>query len=250
MSTFTLIAKAGGASEASENTLSAIEAALAVPAPPGVELAVEIDVRLSADGVPVAIHDARLERTTNGRGLVRAHAVRALRELRAGSADEPIPLLEEVLALCRARQHVLDLHERDDRSAALVLATLGRADANVLSRVIVASEHGAVIDTLRRAEPRIRSAATKHEAYRQLLCSWLGWQRLAPRGHTWIVPACHRGVEVVTPRFVSSARRFGDDVWVYVVDTPGELRRLRALGVSGCFTTRPSALVREFCASA
>jgi glycerophosphoryl diester phosphodiesterase len=102
-----------------------------------------------------------------------------------------------------------------------------------------------VIRALRAGEPRLRTAATKFEAYRQLLLSRLDLQRFAPRGHTWVVPVRHAGLEVTTARFVSSARRRGDDVWVFVVDDVREVSRLRALGVSGCFTTRPAALARQ-----
>jgi hypothetical protein len=60
-----------------------------------------------------------------------------------------------------------------------------------------------------------------------------------------MVPARHRGIEVVTPDFSESARRGGDELWVYVVDDAAEARRLRTLGASGCFTTRPRALCAE-----
>src|SRR5262245_27385801 len=64
--------------------------------------AVECDVHLSADGVPVVIHDETLERTTDGRGLVTAHTLEQLKALDAGRG-ETIPTLEELLAWCRDR---------------------------------------------------------------------------------------------------------------------------------------------------
>jgi glycerophosphoryl diester phosphodiesterase len=149
VSTFTLIAKAGGCGEASENTLTAIEAALAVRPPPQVSVAIEIDVRLSADGIPVVIHDARLERTTNGRGRVRAHGLQQLRRLRAGSADDRIPLLEEVFSLARERTIVVEVHDRGPQAAERVLWAIRRLDERALSRTIVASEHSDVIRHLR-----------------------------------------------------------------------------------------------------
>jgi len=244
VSTFTLIAKAAGSAEAPENTLSAVEAALAVRAPRGMDVAVEIDVRLSADGVPVAIHDARLERTTTGRGLVRAHCLADLRRFRSGAGDARIPLLEEVLELSRARRLVVDVHERGAESAERVLAAIRRSGGSAVRDAIVASEHGEVIMALRAREPRLQTAATKLEAYRKLLCCRLGVERFEPRGHTFMVPVRHAGIEVVTPRFVARTRRFGDDLWVFVIEDPRELSRLRALGVTGAFTTRPAALAR------
>jgi len=106
-----VIAHRGAAADAPENTLAAFELALAQGAD-----AIEFDVHLSADGVPVVIHDMRLDRTTSGKGLLRKHTLAALRRLDAGSwfnrrnpakarvsySAQRIPLLAEVLAMARA----------------------------------------------------------------------------------------------------------------------------------------------------
>jgi glycerophosphoryl diester phosphodiesterase len=97
VSTFLLIAKAGGSSEAAENTCEAIERAVGLPASGEVEVGVEIDLRLSADGHLAALHDASLERTTNGRGLVRAYRLQELCQLTAGERGERVPSLPAVL---------------------------------------------------------------------------------------------------------------------------------------------------------
>jgi len=75
-----ILAHRGASAEAPENTLAAFNLALQQGAD-----GVELDVRLSADGVPVVIHDVRLERTTNGAGRVDALGARELRRLDAGS---------------------------------------------------------------------------------------------------------------------------------------------------------------------
>lgn len=69
---------------------------------PGID-AMEFDVQLSKDGVPVLIHDYTVNRTTNGSGFVKDLTADQLRQLDAGSwfgsafAGEKIPLLDEVL---------------------------------------------------------------------------------------------------------------------------------------------------------
>ena len=249
VSTFTLIAKAGGSDEASENTCAALEAAVAVQLPPWAKLALEVDVRLSADGVPVVIHDARLERTTDGRGQVQELTLEQLRGLRAGRGGERVPSLEEVFDVVGERELVLDVHAGSAGSAECLLAALRRLGAPALSRVVVASEHASVVRSLRVQEPRLRTAATKPEAWRKLLLERVKLERWSPHGHTWMVPVVHRGLRVATPRFVASARHAGDDVWVYVVNDSAELLRLRNLGVTGCFTTRPAALARALVGS-
>lgn len=57
----------------------------------------------------------------------------------------------------------------------------------------------------------------------------------------------HMGLRVVTRRFVRSAARAGDPVWCYVVNEADEAERLRALGVAGCFSTRPVGLSQALC---
>ncbi|MCQ1538548.1 glycerophosphodiester phosphodiesterase [Methanocalculus taiwanensis] len=59
---------------------------------------VEIDVRISRDGVPVVIHDPTLDRTTDGTGFVRDYTLAELKALDAGEGER-IPTLAEVLAL-------------------------------------------------------------------------------------------------------------------------------------------------------
>ena len=89
-----IIGHRGGALEAPENTLAAVAHSKRVGAD-----WVELDVRLSADGVPVIIHDARLERTTSGQGEVAASKVSKLTKLAAGS-----PSLEpQLLAALQGR---------------------------------------------------------------------------------------------------------------------------------------------------
>lgn len=96
-----IVHRLGGAL-APENTL----AGLAIAARLGCK-AVEFDVMLSKDGVPLVIHDEMLERTTNGTGRVADHEANALRLLDAGSKHhaafdgEKIPTFVEVLDICQ-----------------------------------------------------------------------------------------------------------------------------------------------------
>ena len=92
-----IFAHRGASAHAPENTLAAFELALAQQAD-----ALELDVKLSADGHVVVIHDATVDRTTNGHGRVRDLSLADLKKLDAGSffsqafAGENIPTLDEV----------------------------------------------------------------------------------------------------------------------------------------------------------
>jgi glycerophosphoryl diester phosphodiesterase len=242
VSTFLLIAKAAGCGEAPENTCEAIARAASVRPPSGYELAIEIDLRLSRDDEFVALHDARLERTTDGRGWARRHSLRELCRLKAGPNAELVPTLFDVLEASADSPLLLDLHDDDAAAVAALSRSLARMRPGQRERLWVASEHSRLIEVLRRAEPALRTAATKLEAWRRLLLGRVGLARLAARGHVWIVPERHAGWQVVTPGFVEDARAAGDAVWVFVVDDAVALRRLRDWGVAGCLTTQPAQL--------
>ncbi len=99
-----LVAHRGNAREFPENTLPAFESALAL----GLRF-LELDVQLSADGVPIVFHDDRLERTTGQSGSVFDLRARELRQIGAGEPERfgarfdgtHIPLLQDVLVMLR-----------------------------------------------------------------------------------------------------------------------------------------------------
>ena len=99
MNDFFIWAHRGASASAPENTLAAFRAAEAAGA-----AGIELDVHLSADGVPVVIHDETVDRTTDGHGPVAALTLCRLRQLDAGRwfapafAGEALPTLEEILA--------------------------------------------------------------------------------------------------------------------------------------------------------
>jgi glycerophosphoryl diester phosphodiesterase len=99
-----VVAHRGASSTQPENTISSFQAAFHVGAP-----LVELDVRLSADGVAVVIHDPDVSRTTDGSGWVHEMTFEQLRTLNAGTPErpEPIPTLREVLEVARGRGGVV-----------------------------------------------------------------------------------------------------------------------------------------------
>ena len=93
-----VIGHRGAKAYAPENTLESIETAASL----GVQW-VELDVKLTRDGVPIIFHDEELDRTTNGSGLVAQTDYEDIRQLEAGSwyadsfAGVKIPTLEEAV---------------------------------------------------------------------------------------------------------------------------------------------------------
>ncbi len=115
------VAHRGWSGQAPENTLAAIQLAMKEPH----LFWIEIDVQLSKDNVPVVIHDYTLSRTTNGRGEVRVHTAQEMQQLDAGSwfdesfKGEPVPTLEQVLALTCGRCRLNIELKTDGRYAGL-----------------------------------------------------------------------------------------------------------------------------------
>jgi glycerophosphoryl diester phosphodiesterase len=121
-----LIAHRGASAERPEHTLASTRRAIEVGA-----TAVEVDVRTTKDGELVLLHDARVDKTTNGKGLVGDMTLAEVRALDAGShfsADyrgERVASLAEVLTECRDRIDVLlDLKESGDEYARRVVALI------------------------------------------------------------------------------------------------------------------------------
>jgi glycerophosphoryl diester phosphodiesterase len=237
-----IIAHRGDSAHRPENTLSSFASALEL----GAEL-VELDVQLSADGAVVVIHDASVDRTTDGRGHVREMALGALRRLSAGYplrfgaafAGERIPTLAEVLGLVRERARVMIEIKPDSVTAdaeggieALAVAEVRRAGME---------KDVALISFDRRALVRCR--------------------RLAPeiaRGHVFergnagefLAGAREAACEVVMPhkRLLSDdlrdrAREAGIKVATWVVDEPDELPALARFDLFGIGSNRPGVLL-------
>ena len=105
-----ICAHRGFSKAAPENTMAAFGAAVALGAPE-----IELDVRFSKDGVPMAIHDDFLERVSNGTGVIQDHTLEELKKLDFGVhfnekfAGTTISTFEEVLAKF-ARQVIINLH--------------------------------------------------------------------------------------------------------------------------------------------
>lgn len=112
-----IFAHRGSSGTEPENTRRAFRQAIADGAD-----GVEFDVRATRDGVPVLLHDRRLERTTNGTGDVDAHTLAELRTLDAG-LGESIPTLTEVLDLVSGRLRI-DVELKQTGIEADVLAVL------------------------------------------------------------------------------------------------------------------------------
>lgn len=239
----------GGSRVGPENTLTAFARAMALGAD-----GFECDVRLSADAVPVVIHDPTLDRTTDASGAVlarsaaelarvdaRAHFVPARPEF-AVSGPEGVPALREVLTRFPAARVIIELKDDSPRLATCVVALLHELGA--LSRTCVGSFHQPVLDVVRAGSAAVTTSASRREAQWTLARSWMRWPfPSAPVYRAFQVPERAGRLRVVTPAFVRRAHRERAVVQVWTVDAPDDIRRLLTLGVDGVITDRPDLAV-------
>ncbi len=207
-----------------ENTLRSIRRALDM----GVA-AVEVDVHLSRDGQLVVIHDATVDRTTNGSGRVADLTWAELRRLDAGGG-ELLPSLEEVVAVVRSRAHLF-VELKDRRAVPQLAAFFARqdlfADAHVIS-----FWHPALLD-LRRQEPRIATGVL----FVGCPVDPAGMARAAG------AEALVLNYQYVTPELVQAARQAGLHVAVWNIDTVADLLPLLPLQLDYIGSNAPDILI-------
>jgi glycerophosphoryl diester phosphodiesterase len=212
----------GAAGLEPENTLRSVRRALELGAD-----GIEIDVHC-LEGELIVIHDSRLDRTTNGAGLLRRHTVPQVRSLDAGKGER-IPLLREVLETVN-RRALVNIELKGPRTAGPVLALLrdfvargGWAPGDFL----VSSFHRAELRQLRGSGFPIgilfaRSARLFHRPARALGAS-----------------SIHVPLAQVSPGLVSRVHDDGRKLFVFTVNDPADMERLKQMGVDGIFTDYP-----------
>jgi glycerophosphoryl diester phosphodiesterase len=244
-----VFAHRGGARLAPENTMAAIDNGISLGAD-----GLEIDVQLSADGVPVVIHDQTLDRTTDRAGAVRDLTASELARVDAAfrfetGGEHPfrgqgigIPILDDVLAKYPKARIIIEMKGGQPELARAVAASIHRADA--IDRSCVGSFHQGSIDTIRAEAPDIITSASQEEARWMLYRSWVRWPFTRTRPyHAFQLPECAGRMRVVSRPFLRYVHREGHAVQVWVVNDAPDIRRLLDWGVDGIISDRPDTAI-------
>jgi glycerophosphoryl diester phosphodiesterase len=241
-----IIAHRGASGSAPENTLAAFRLALQQGAD-----AIELDVRLTGDGVPVVLHDAALDRTTDRTGFLRDLSLAELREADAGArfsldrgrtypfrgADVRIPTLVEVLRGFPDAALLIELKEVAAQRAVLEVLLEERA----AERCVLASEYHDALEVFRGKAP-FAVAASGREIGALYRATMLRRVPAAVGYRTLSVPERYRGLRVPTRSFVAAARKLGCPVHVWTINLPSVARRLWSVGVAGIVTNFPDRI--------
>ncbi|HVB35324.1 MAG TPA: glycerophosphodiester phosphodiesterase family protein [Patescibacteria group bacterium] len=227
-----VISHRGASAHAPENTLAAFRLAARMGAS-----FIETDLRCTREGKFVFLHDARVNRTTNGRGRVAQLELGALRRLDAGSwfsreyAGERIPTLPEGLALAEELGLGAYLEMKVPLDASRLFALVRQLRQFHLDRLVLLSFQPPVLRALRAAEPRLKTALLVRRAGPAVeTAKQAGAALLAP----------HR--KRITATLVAQAHRGGFGVVTWTVNGRREMRKMLAMGVDGIMTNWPDRL--------
>jgi glycerophosphoryl diester phosphodiesterase len=228
------IAHRGAGKQAPENTLAAFR----LGAAHGYRM-FECDVKLSADGVPFLMHDATLERTTNGKGIGGEQSWHALSLLDAGSwhsracAGEPLASLDNLARYCLHNRYFLNIEIKPTPGSE---ALTGRVVADAAARLWAGS---AVPPLLTSFQPEALKAAqaAQPQLPRGLLLDswWAGWLETALHLECAAL-VCNQSLWDAGT--VATARQAGFRALSYTVNDEWAAQRLLDLGTDGIITDR------------
>jgi glycerophosphoryl diester phosphodiesterase len=201
-----------------ENTLRSFIAADRA----GLDL-IELDLHLSKDGALVIMHDAEVDRTTDGTGSIAEKTLGELRALDAGRGEQ-VPVFEEVLDAVKAP---LQAEIKDVAAAQALAEVMHRRD--LVGRVEVSSFHDEAVAEIARLVPGVRTGLVASRYGTDVV------ERATKVGATTLVLNIRR----LTLEIVEQARKAGLRVIGWVVNTQDDLRLVRALQLDGATTDYP-----------
>ena len=223
-----------------ENTLESYQSALDAGAD-----ALEMDVRLSRDGVAMLVHDETLDRTTNATGRVDALTSEELDALDAsaraptrGKGQLRIPTLEQVLDRFRDASLVIEVKEL---KAADVTERLVRK-FNAQGRVVVGSAETAVTERFYRSG--LATIASMKDAMLLLPFALTGMTPPRPGFDVLSVPPVYRGIPIPVKRLAAAVANHGVPTHVWTVNDAVAAKEFWNAGVTGIVTDDPAAMVR------
>lgn len=225
-----ITAHRGSAFKAPENTLSAIKQAI----DDGADY-IEIDIRMTADGVPVLWHDTDMKRVFGLDGKISDISLEEARTRDAGSwfdpafSGEQIATLEDVITTTRGKARLyVDIKPDPDTPALTreVVRLLQEMDA--VEGTVIAAAEWYVLEEARRLEPALKTTLLA-----QFIVGPLWEQRFDILGLRQ---------NRVTSAAVAQAHRSGNELHVWTVNDPDAMSRFIDMGVDNIITDRPDIL--------
>lgn len=247
-----VFAHRGGGGLYPENTLEAFK----YSAQMGVDV-LELDVHSTSDGTLVVMHDAAVDRTTNGSGKLSEMTLSEVKKLDAGFQFTPdagktfpfrgkgitIPTLQEIFDSFPEMAFNVE-PKQVEPSVVKPLCEMIRA-RKMTEKVIVGSFRQAAIDEFRAECSEIATAATPSEASEFLALYKMGLgESYSPPMQVLQIPERIGGLQVVSKDFVETARRLNLKVHVWTINETEDMQRLLEMKVDGIMTDYPDRLLK------
>ncbi len=209
----------GALADGPENTLMAIDMALAA----GAE-AIEIDV-IEHQGRLLVHHDLSVDRTTNGTGLLAEHSLAELRQLDAGLGQR-IPFLEEVLLLVGTRATINIELKGKGTAGLLAVLLLQEPYVSLKGNILVSSFDHVELLRFQQSCPDVALGMLLYGAVLSLPAV-MGPLKLS---------SLHLSDEFIDHGLIREAKTLGLAVYIYTVNQLSQLKALNELGIDGVFT--------------
>lgn len=234
-----VVAHRGNSGPLPENTRLAIEGAIEA----GVDM-VEVDIRVTKDGVPALMHAASVDRTTSGAGLVEDITWDEIRSLDAGSwrgpqfAGERVLSLSEVLQLCRGRVALnLDLKT----PAAVTPVVAATIEAGATDDVVITGCSAECVQTVFSITPGIATLFNPDELLEGIDPAEAG--DVASHSIDVAKDLGAAGINLhhalVDADVIANAGEAGVGVWAYTIDEEARFGRLIDMGATSLTTNWP-----------
>ena len=210
-----------------ENTLASFKKAIEL----GVDQ-IELDLRFSKDSKLVVIHDEKLDRTTNGKGLVREFTLAELKKLDAGKGEK-IPTLQEVIDLIRDKGIFLQIELKESNMQRHLLDLIQKN--NLEERVMVISFLHEELRKIKELNPNIKTGIL------------IGQKSIDPLERLRQVRADAISMRhtLVNKRLVERLHQNNIELTVWVVNEPRDVSRAIELGVDTIGTDKPDLVISQ-----
>ena len=223
----------------------------------------EMDLCSSADGALVVMHDATVDRTTNGSGAVNELTLDELKALDAGYNWSPedagqsgdgdptfpyrgqgivVPALEEVFSAFPTMPLNIEIKQAEPSITGPFCRLI--RDHDLADQVLIASFDQDVIDEFRRECPEVATTAGENEVIVLFALSKVSLEvAYSPVAQAVQVPEHRSGLHVLTTTFVDAAHHRNLEVHAWTINDLEDMRRLSDLGVDGIITDHPDRLM-------
>jgi glycerophosphoryl diester phosphodiesterase len=242
-----VIAHRGNRAHAPENTLEAFAQAVAIGAD-----ALELDIRVTAEGIPVVMHDPDVRRTTDGVGEVARMSFAEIRSLDAGARftkdngttfpyrgkGHPIPSFDEVLDAFPSTPLIIEIKTTSAAQAVRRAIEAHHAE----DRVLVDSLESATMNVF--ADSRIAVGATRADAIRTMTELTLHLPLTPFAFDAFCLPPSYNGIPVPVARFAKASEKQGKTLHIWTINEPAVATELWMKGVQGIITDDPALIMK------